>query len=267
MSDNDKYTAERITHIHTWVPGKLFSFTCTRSPGYRFVAGQFARLGVRVEGQPDIVWRAYSMVSSPYDEHLEFFSIVVEGGLFTTALQSLQVGDTVLVDKTAHGFLTTDRFAHGSAERRDLWMLSSGTGLAPFVSILHDLHVWEEYDRLILVHSVRTAAELAYADRIQALERHEIFGEFCRERPGKLVYVPVITREHVPGCLDRRLTTLLDDGGLERHIGIALDPASACVMLCGNPEMVRDLRKRLQDRGFRAPRRGQPGNLAVENYW
>lgn len=267
MSPNDKYTEERITDLRTWVPGKLFSFCCTRSPGYRFVAGQFARLGVRVAGQPDIVWRAYSMVSSPYDDHLEFFSIVVEGGLFTTALQSLQVGDTVLVDKTAHGFLTTDRFAHGSATRRDLWMLSSGTGLAPFVSILHDLHVWQEYDRLIVVHSVRTAAELAYADRLRSLPQHPVFGEFCTGRPDKLAYVPVVTREHVPGCLDARLTTLLDNQALEHHLGITLDPATACVMLCGNPDMVRDLRQRLQARGFRAPRRGQPGNLAVENYW
>ncbi|MGE4341332.1 MAG: ferredoxin--NADP reductase [Pigmentiphaga sp.] len=267
MSANDKSTTERITSIQTWVPGKLFSFRCTRDAGYRFVAGQFARLGVHSPDSPDTVWRAYSMVSSPYDEHLEFFSIVVEGGLFTSTLEQLRVGDPVLVDKTAHGFLTTDRFAHGVAQRRHLWMLSSGTGLAPFLSILGDLHVWEEYDRLVLVHSVRTAAELAYADTIAGLAQHPVFGEFCRERPEKLAYVPVVTRESVPGMLDRRLTTLLDDGGLERHTGLALEPADNCVMLCGNPEMVTDLRKRLQDRGFRAPRRGQPGNLAVENYW
>src|SRR5690606_8734276 len=125
----DKYTIETITWVHTWVPGKLFSFRCTRDRGFRFEPGQFARLGVKPAGSDEIVWRAYSMVSSSYDEHLEFFSIVVEGGLFTGALEHLRVGDTVYVDKTAYGFLTTERFAHDVEHKRSLWMLSSGTGL------------------------------------------------------------------------------------------------------------------------------------------
>src|SRR5690606_2339944 len=174
----DKFTAETITWVHTWVPGKLFSFRCTRPAGFRFAAGQFARLGVRPEGSDEIVWRAYSMVSSPYDEHLEFFSIVVEGGLFTGTLETLCAGDTVYVDKTAYGFLTTERFAHGTGERPALWMLASGTGLAPFLSILHDLHVWDEFGKLVLVHSVRTPEELAYADTVDKLSQHDIFGEY-----------------------------------------------------------------------------------------
>ncbi len=266
MTD-DKYTLESITWIHTWVPGKLFSFRCTRAPGYRFAAGQFARLGVRPPGSDEIVWRAYSMVSSPYDEHLEFFSIVVEGGLFTGTLEHLKVGDTIYVDKSPNGFLTTERFAHGVETPRNLWMLASGTGLAPFLSILGDIHAWEDYRRLIVVHSARTPDELAYADTLRALPQHPVFGEFCRQEPGKFVYVPVITRAQHPGCLNQRITTLLDQGELERHVGSPLEPEDNCVMLCGNPDMVRDLRSRLQDRGFRAPRRGRPGNLAVENYW
>lgn len=266
MSD-EKYTAETITWLHTWVPGKLFSLRCTRHPGFRFAAGQFARLGVKPPGSDEIVWRAYSMVSSPHDEHLEFFSIVVEGGLFTGTLEHLRVGDTVYVDKTAYGFLTTERFAHDLPEPRSLWMLASGTGLAPFLSILTDLPVWEQFGPLVLVHSVRRREELAYADAIAGLREHPVFGEFLDASPGRLRYLPVVTREAVPGVLSRRITELIVDGSLERAAGLPLDPAQACVMLCGNPQMVKDLRSLLQERGFRAPRRGQPGNLAVENYW
>src|SRR5690606_8696563 len=242
-----------------------------------FEPGQFARLGVKPAGSDEIVWRAYSMVSSSYDEHLEFFSIVVGGGLFTGALEHLRVGDTVYVDKTAYGFLTTERFAHDVEHKRSLWMLSSGTGLAPFLSILYELPVWEQFDKLVLVHSVRTPEELAYADAIHALREHEAFSEYFTDDPDRLIYLPVITRPPagttpaLPSrggvILDRRITALLQDGRLERAAGLALDPEHACVMLCGNPQMVTDLRGMLQDRGFRAPRRGRPGNLAVENYW
>lgn len=263
----DKYTLETITWVHTWVPGKLFSFRCTRDRGFRFEPGQFARLGVKPAGSDEIVWRAYSMVSSSHHEYLEFFSIVVEGGLFTGTLEHLREGDTLYVDKTAYGFLTTERFAHDVEHDRSLWMLASGTGLAPFLSILGDLPVWEQFGKLVLVHSVRTPEELAYADEICALPHHEVFRDYFAADPERLIYLPAVTRERGDGWLDERITTLLDNGRLERAAGLALDPANACVMLCGNPQMVTDLRGRLQDRGFRAPRRGKPGNLAVENYW
>ena len=143
--DTDKYTEEIITEIQVWAPN-LFSFRTTRDRGFRFVAGQFARLGVEAAGE--IVWRAYSIVSAPYDEFLEFYSIVVPGGAFTSQLAALRVGDRVLVERRSLGFLTTDRFELG----RDLWMLSTGTGLAPFLSILYDLKTWETYENLVLVH-------------------------------------------------------------------------------------------------------------------
>ncbi|MPS29334.1 MAG: ferredoxin--NADP reductase [Alcaligenaceae bacterium] len=265
-----KYTVETVTWVKTWVPHKLFSFRTTRSPGFRFVPGQFARLGVE-RPDPDaedgsgrrIAWRAYSIVSAPYDDFLEFFSIVVPDGEFTGALEHLREGDKLYVDKTNFGFLTTAAFPSG----KDLWMLASGTGLAPFVSVLQDLEVWETYDHLIVVHSVRTAEELVYRDTIEGLRDHEVFGEFCREQPGKLIYLPSVTREHVPGALDGRITTLIANGELERRAGVTLDPSRSRIMLCGNPEMVSDLRKLLADRGFGASRRGKPGNLAVENYW
>lgn len=263
----EKYTIETITCVHTWVPGKLFSFRCTRHTGFRFEPGQFARLGVKPQGSDEIVWRAYSMVSTSYHEHLEFFSIVVDGGLFTGTLETLKAGDSIYVDKTAYGFLTTERFTHNVADTRSLWMLASGTGLAPFLSILYDLHVWESFGRLILVHSVRTPDELAYAQEIKDLGQNEAFAPYFAADPDRLHYIPVVTRAPGSTLLHQRLTTLLDNGELERAAGEKLEPDHACVMLCGNPQMVTDLRARLQDRGFRAPRRGMPGNLAVENYW
>src|ERR1044071_6418608 len=132
----DKFTTETITDIRSWTP-KLFSFRTTRYRGYRFSPGQFARLGVRKqtpEGEK-IVWRAYSIVSADYDEFLEFYSIVVPGGEFTSTLADLHVGDEILIDKTTYGALPPARFVEG----RDLRLLSTGTGLAPFISILHDM--------------------------------------------------------------------------------------------------------------------------------
>ncbi len=267
---SDKYTTETVTWVKTWVPHKLFSFRTTRAPGFRFVPGQFARLGLR-RADPtakdgsgtSIAWRAYSIVSASYDDFLEFYSIVVPDGEFTSELERLHEGDTIYVEKNSFGFLTTAAFPSG----KDLWMLSSGTGLAPFISVLYDLDVWDTYDHLIVVHSVRTADELAYRETIEGLRTHEYFGEFCRAQPDKLIYLPSATREEVPGALSSRITTLLANGELERQAGVTLAPEHSRVMLCGNPDMVTDIRKLLTARGFGTSRRGKPGNLAVENYW
>ena len=151
MSTSDKYTTETITGVRPWTDS-LFSIRTTRDRGYRFVPGQFARLGVRAAAEDAIVWRAYSIASAAHDEHLEFFSVVVPGGQFTSRLSQLKAGDEVFVERRSYGFLTTDRFEAG----RDLWMLATGTGLAPFLSILHDFETWESYDNLVLVQSVRT---------------------------------------------------------------------------------------------------------------
>ncbi|GGP19549.1 ferredoxin--NADP reductase [Silvimonas iriomotensis] len=256
MTASEKYTAETITHLHTWTPS-LFTLRTTRSDAFKFVPGQFARLGVEKNGK--IVWRAYSILSADYDEHLEFLSIVVPGGEFTSELSRLQVGDTLYVDKTAYGFLTRDRFEQG----KDLWMLATGTGLAPFLSILYDFSAWEEYDRLILVQSVREKAELAYEETIRSFATHEYYSEFAH----KLHYVPIVTREEVPGALKERITTLLANGGLEEHTGIALDHERSRIMICGNPDMVDETRKLLGDKGFTLARRSAPGHLAVEQLW
>jgi ferredoxin/flavodoxin---NADP+ reductase len=253
----DKYTIESITAVRPWTDS-LFSFRTTRDRGYRFVPGQFARLGV-AGADGDIVWRAYSIASAAHDEHLEFFSVVVPGGQFTGRLARLREGDPIHVERRSYGFLTTERFECG----RDLWMLATGTGLAPFLSILHDFQTWEHYDNLVLVQSVRVQAELAYEDLIRGFEASEYYAELAH----KLRYVRIVTREPVPGALRHRVTALLASGVLEENVGLRLDSERSRVMLCGNPVMVEDARALLTARGMRVSRRGEPGQLAVENYW
>jgi ferredoxin--NADP+ reductase len=258
MSDEAKFTQERILSIRPWAPN-LFSFTVSRAAGFSFVPGQFARLGVPTGGSADApwVWRAYSMASPPADPDLEFFSIVVPGGEFSTALARLRVGDALCVERTNYGFLTLDRFEPG----RDLWMLATGTGLAPFLSMLADGAVWRDYERVVLVHSVRYANELAYADRIRSL------GGGAPGSGARLLYVPVVTRRKVPGVPAARIPALLDSGELENHAGVRLEPDASRVLICGNPDMVSAARKLLAARGFATSRRARPGQMAVENYW
>lgn len=266
-STENAYTSETITAVREWVPGKLFSFTCTRPTGFRFTAGQFARLGVdntlQLPNEPSIIWRAYSMASSPYDESLEFFSIVVPDGAFTSHLSRLQVGQSIYVDKTNFGFLTTARFESG----QHLWLLGSGTGLAPFLSIIDDPATWEQFERVILVHCARTAQELVYQERIQHLPQHPVLSELVPHLAERFTYVPVVTREQVPHALDQRITTLLQNGRLEQHTGLSLTPEQSRFMICGNPDMVTDIRKQLKNMGFAPARRSAPGAIAVENYW
>jgi ferredoxin--NADP+ reductase len=258
MQPTDKFTIETITDVRPWTDS-LFSFRTTRDRGYRFVPGQFARIGVQDADSGEMIWRAYSIASANYDEHLEFFSVVVPGGKFTSRLSKLKEGDPILVERRSYGFLTTDRFQQG----RDLWMLATGTGLAPFLSILHEFETWEQYDNLVLVQSVRTQAELAYEDLIRGFEGSEYYGEFAH----KLRYARIVTREPVADAYRDRVTKLLASGVLEENLGIRLDHDRSRIMLCGNPEMVEDSRKLLTGRGFRLSRRGEPGQLAVENYW
>jgi ferredoxin/flavodoxin---NADP+ reductase len=256
----DKYTVETITALTQWTD-HLFSFRTTRPKGFRFTAGQFARLGVQSAGHIKPVWRAYSMVSAPYDEQLELYSIVVPNGEFTTQLYKLRVGDHVLVDKTAFGFLTLDRFTGG----KHLWLLSTGTGLAPFISILHTLEAWQRFEKIIVVHSVREAAELVYRDVIENLRTHPYVGTYAAQQ---LIYVPVVTRQAPTGVLNARITTLLQDGRLEQAAGLPLTLQDSRIMLCGNPDMVADTRQVLKARGFTTSRQAAPGGqIAVENYW
>lgn len=266
MTDDSKYTRQTVTHVHTWVPDKLFSVRVTRDDAYAFQPGQFARVGLpgaEDPAGPPTLWRAYSMVSAPHQPWLEFYSIVVPEGLFSPRMARLQPGDALYVEKAPYGFLTLERFAPGG----DLWLLASGTGLSAYLSILRDPAVWRAYRRIVLVHGVRTAAELAYREEIEGWRNDPSLAELFAAEPDKLTYLPIATRETLPGMPQARLTALIADGGLERLAGLPLDPEQAKIMLCGNPDMLADARKLLGERGFKPGRRGIPGNLAVENYW
>jgi ferredoxin/flavodoxin---NADP+ reductase len=284
----DKFTCETITWLRPWT-AKLFSFRITRPAHYRFEAGQWARLGVLKAGHTKPVWRAYSIVNATYEPYLEFYSIVVPNGEFTSELNRLAVGDTVLLEKMPYGFLTTTRFeiasetasapsniANTATEKPDLWLLSTGTGLAPFISILGDFTVWQDYARIIVVHGVRSLDELTYTDVIDSFKTHELFSEFFTDNasdstPKKLIYQACVTREapeNLPtGVLQGRIPALLDNGALEASVGITVDAKRSRVMICGNPEMVDDTRAALKARGLTVSRSSKPGNIAVENYW
>ena len=201
--------------------------------------------------------RAYSVVSSPFDETLEFFSIVVPDGAFTSNLQHLQVGDELYLEKIPYGFLTLARYQLPLPQ--DLWLLGTGTGLAPFLSMLQDFETWQKYSKINLVYSVRIEAELAYVERI-----NEIATMFGEGHTG-FQFIPIVTRDpNAP--LHERLPVLIANGELEKAAGMALNPETSHVMLCGNPQMVDDTKDALKARGLTMNRRGE-GNIAVENYW
>jgi len=250
----EKFTVEKVLSVHRWAHN-LFSFTMTRPAHFKFTAGQFARIGLMVNGE--LVVRAYSVVSSPFDENLEFFSIVVPDGAFTSNLQHLEVDDELYLDKTAYGYLTLARYQLPLAH--DLWLLATGTGLAPFLSMLQDFETWTKYQHIHIIYSVRSTAELAYVDRIQEIA--ESFGE---GHTG-FKFVPIITRDP-NATLHDRLPVLIENGELEKVVGLSLNPATSHVMLCGNPQMVEDTKDALKQRGLTMNRRGE-GNIAVENYW
>ncbi len=258
-----KYTRQTVLARNKWVPGKLFSLRVTRPAGYDFTAGQFARLGLPAAGADDAeptVWRAYSMVSGAGDDWLEFYSVVVPDGEFSPLLAQLQVGDALYVDNTPFGFLTLERFADG----QDLWLIASGTGLSAYLSMFNDGEPWRRFERVVLVHGVRGADELAYREQILAWQQAAGLDAAGRQR---LVYLPIASRETLPGAPQSRLTPLLEDGRLEAAAGLTLDPDRSRIMLCGNPGLLSDARALLKTRGFAPGRRGVPGNLAVENYW
>lgn len=250
----EKFSLEKVLSVHRWTD-TLFSFTMTRPAHFKFTAGQFARIGLKVADE--LVVRAYSVVSSPFDETLEFFSIVVPEGAFTSNLQHLQVGDELYLEKIPYGYLTLARYQLPLPQ--DLWLLATGTGLAPFLSMLQDFETWQKYQHIHLVYSVRSAAELAYVARIQ-----EIADSFGEGHTG-FKFIPVITRDP-SAALHDRLPVLIENGALEQAAGLPFRLESSHIMLCGNPQMVEDTKEALKARGLVMNRRGE-GNIAVENYW
>jgi len=249
------FATERVLSVHHW-NDSLFSFKTTRDPGLRFENGQFVMIGLQVEGRPLV--RAYSIASPNYEEHLEFFSIKVPNGPLTSRLQHLKVGDELLVSRKPTGTLVI----HDLKPAKNLYFLSTGTGLAPFMSLIQDIEVYDRFEKVVLIHGVRYVSELAYTDFIEKeLPNNEFFGEEIRN---KLIYYPTVTRE--PFRNQGRLTDLINSGKLFDDIGLPpLNPSDDRAMICGSPQMLADTAALLDARGFVvSPRIGEPGDYVIE---
>ena len=246
---------ERVLDVHHWTDTQ-FTFTTTRSDSLRFENGQFLMVGLQVDSRP--LLRAYSIASANHEEHLEFLSIKVPDGPLTSRLQHIRAGDEVLVSHKPTGTLVL----HDLKPGKRLYLLSTGTGAAPFMSVIKDPETYERFEHVVLVHGVRWARETAVvAHRIEELRKHEILGEWVQ---GKLHYYPTVTREPHPN--HGRLTTLIETGRLFKKLHLpALDPAADRVMVCGSPQMLQDTRALLDAHGFQiSPGIGEPGDYVIE---
>lgn len=245
---------ETVTGVRHWTP-TLFSFTATRDSAFRFLSGQFTMIGLEVDGKP--LLRAYSMASASYEEQLEFFSIKVADGPLTSRLQHLQVGDPILVGRKPVGTLVQDSLTPG----RTLFLLGTGTGLAPFASIIREPDVYERFERVVLVHGCREIAELGYgAEIVRDLPEHELLGELVRD---KLLYYPAVTREAFRNT--GRITTLLASHKLTNDLGLPpMNPATDRMMLCGSPGFLADMVALLDGAGFEEGSASRPGSYVIE---
>jgi ferredoxin--NADP+ reductase len=245
---------ETVLTVRHWTD-TLFSFTATRNPGFRFISGQFTMIGLSISGKP--LLRAYSMCSANHEEQLEFFSIKVPDGPLTSKLQLLAPGDLLLVNGKPVGTLIQDNLLPG----KNLYLLGTGTGLAPFVSIIKDPDTYERYEHVVLVHGCREIAELGYGELVvKRLLEDEFFGELARE---KLLYYPTVTRE--PFRNMGRITTLLETGKLQSDLGLPpLNADTDRVMLCGSPAMLEDLNHLLRARGYEEGNHMEPGHFVIE---
>jgi ferredoxin--NADP+ reductase len=249
------FNHETVLSVHHW-NDTLFTFRTTRDPGLRFINGQFVMIGLEVNGRP--LMRAYSVASANYEEHLEFFSIKVQDGPLTSRLQHLQPGDKLMVSKKPTGTLVLRDLKPG----KRLFLFATGTGLAPFMSLIHDPEMYERFEKIILIHGVRWTNELAYHDYIeQDLKEHEYLGDMIREQ---LVYYPTVTRE--PFRNEGRQTDLVRSGKLFADIGQEpLDPATDRAMICGSPAMLKEISEMLDSYGFQiSPHIGEMGDYVIE---
>lgn len=247
-------TQQQVLSVHHWTD-TLFSFTTTRDPSFRFENGQFAMIGLEIEGKP--LLRAYSVVSPNYDETLEFLSIKVPNGPLTSRLQHLAVGDSIVVGRKATGTLLLGNVRPG----RNLYMFSTGTGLAPFMSLIRDPETFERYERVVLVHGCRQTDELAYKEQIaNEFPANEYFGEQLSE---KLIYYPTVTRE--PFRNRGRITDLIRSGTLFSDTALpAIDAEIDRAMLCGSPAFIADMREILAGLGMSEGNNATPGEYVVE---
>ena len=248
------FAQEEVLSVHHWTD-RLFSFTTTRDRALRFSNGHFTMIGLEVDGKR--IMRAYSIVSANYEDHLEFLSIKVPDGPLTSRLQHIRPGDKVIVGRKPTGTLLVDYLLPG----RRLYLLGTGTGLAPFMSVVRDPETYERFEQVVLVHGVREVDELAYREYLQdELPRDDLLGEIVAD---KLRYYPTVTRE--PFEHNGRITELIETGRLAADLGLPqLNPAEDRVMLCGSPAMLKDLKAMLEARGFQEGSTTRPGDFVVE---
>ncbi len=251
--------------MSAWIEGKvvakrqwterLFSLRVA-APGPAFVAGQFARLALPAPAgaKEPMLGRPYSFVNAPQDAPHEFYFNVLPTGPLSPRLAALEAGDPIWLLDRANGFFSVAEIPATNA----LWCLATGTGLGPFLSILRTAEPWEKFERIVLVHAVRFAADLSYADEIAGIGH---------ARTGSFSFVPIVSREAHRGALPGRITNAIGDGRLEAWTGVPLTAENAHAMLCGNPDMVRDTQAVLEHRGMRRHRRREPGHVTLETYW
>jgi len=248
------FQKETVLSVKHWTES-LFSFTATRDPGFRFQNGQFAMIGLEVEGRPLV--RAYSMASANHEDALEFFSIKVADGPLTSRLQKIREGDIILVGRKPTGTLITANLIPG----KRLLLLSTGTGIAPFASLIKDPDVYESYETIILAHGCRQVSELAYGERlVEKLRQDELFGPLLAD---KLIYYPTVTRE--PFRNRGRITDLIESGQIFNDLGLTpLELETDRIMLCGSPGMLEELRVMFTVRGFVEGHHSEPGHFVIE---
>lgn len=248
------FNQESVLSVHHWTD-TLFSFTTTRNPTFRFRSGEFTMIGLRLDEKP--LLRAYSVASANYEDRLEFFSIKVADGPLTSHLQHLKQGDEVIVSRKTTGTLVIDNLESG----RNLYLVGTGTGLAPFLSVIKDPETYERFEKVILLHGCRRVAELAYGEMItEQLPEDDLIGELVRDQ---LIYYPTVTRD--PFRNRGRITDLMTSGKLFSENDLApLAPEHDRAMICGSPALVHDTRALLLAKGFVEGNHGQPGQFVLE---
>lgn len=244
-----KWTPGTVRSKTVWAEG-LFTLHVDAPEVLPFAPGQFLQLGLDIEDEE--VKRPYS-VASPHSDLLDFYIVEVEGGKLTPSLNRLQPGDSLKISEKAAGSFTLDHCPPG----KQLWLIATGTGLAPYIAMLRTEQPWEHYDQIVVVHGVRYQADLSYVDE---MHRHAI------EQSGRFRYIPVVSREDGAESLRGRITHCLEDGRLEKHAGFEFG-TDCCIMMCGNPDMLTDLETQFAERDIKKHRRKEPGQIVVERYW